>query len=187
MKKVVLLGDSIRLLGYGNLVPGLLGENFEVWQPEENCRFTTNTLRMLFDLRPCLEGADVIHWNNGLWDTCDLFGDGAFTPLDVYASNLKRMATILLGICPRVIFATTTVTHPDCGGQNNARIAAYNEAAVAALRPMGIRINDLCSTVAEHRDAYICEDLIHLSPVGAEALARQVTEAVLDALGKMPG
>ena len=34
--KITLLGDSIRM-GYGARVAELLGSDFEVWQPEENC------------------------------------------------------------------------------------------------------------------------------------------------------
>lgn len=41
MKKVVLLGDSIRLVGYGPRVPELLGSDYEVYQPDENCRFVS--------------------------------------------------------------------------------------------------------------------------------------------------
>ena len=35
MKKVVLLGDSIRLIGYGKRVEELLGDQCTVWQPEK--------------------------------------------------------------------------------------------------------------------------------------------------------
>ena len=77
MKKVALLGDSIRLLGYGTKVPELLGEEYEVFQPEDNCRFVKYTLRMLFELREQIQDSDIIHWNNGLWDTSTgLFDDG---------------------------------------------------------------------------------------------------------------
>ena len=38
--KVTLLGDSIRLIGYGKEVEKLLGDEFEVFQPEDNCRFS---------------------------------------------------------------------------------------------------------------------------------------------------
>ena len=84
MKKAVLLGDSIRLLGYGMRVPALLAPDIAVWQSEDNGRFTSYTLRTCFDYKAELETADVIHWNNGLWDMCDLFGDGPFTPLPLY-------------------------------------------------------------------------------------------------------
>ena len=95
MKKVVLLGDSIRLWGYGARTVELLGEDYAVWQPEDNCRFTSYTLRMLFEYKSQMEGSDVIHFNCGLWDVCDLFGDGAFTPLDTYVAQLVRIASIL--------------------------------------------------------------------------------------------
>lgn len=47
MKKVVLLGDSIRPVGYGPRVPELLGSDYEVYQPDENCRFVKYTPRRL--------------------------------------------------------------------------------------------------------------------------------------------
>ena len=60
MKKVTLLGDSIRMIGYGLKVPELLGEEYDVFQPDDNCRFAKYTLRGLFDwkeqyhlLSPC--------------------------------------------------------------------------------------------------------------------------------------
>lgn len=49
MKKVILLGDSIRLIGYGTKLPEILGADYDVWQPEENCRFSNYTLRMVFE------------------------------------------------------------------------------------------------------------------------------------------
>ena len=69
MKKVTLLGDSIRQIGYGKSVEeALKKEGIEVFQPEENCRFARYTFRMLFDYKDQIAGSDVIHWNNGLWD-----------------------------------------------------------------------------------------------------------------------
>ncbi len=178
MKKVILLGDSIRLMGYGPHIPALLGEDFSVRQPEDNCRFASYTLRMLYDYKDVLAGADVIHWNNGLWDTCDLFGDGPFTPIDTYVAQLVRIAAILKTYAPVVIFATTTVPSPEMWGHSAERIAAYNRAAVQALEPMGVRINDLFPLVAGHTDTMICEDHIHLSPAGARTVAEQVAAVI---------
>lgn len=181
MKKVILLGDSIRMMGYGALVPAMLGENYDVWQPEDNGRFASYTLRMLFEYKAQMEGADIIHWNNGLWDVCDLFGDGPFTPIDTYAEQLKRIAGILKTYAPVVIFATTTVPDPYMPGHTQERIDAYNKAAVAALEPMGILINDLYPLVAGHTEEMICEDHIHLTPKGGEIVARRVADAILAA------
>ena len=41
--KVTLLGDSIRQQ-YTPKVKELLGEDYEVWAPEDNCRFVKYTL-----------------------------------------------------------------------------------------------------------------------------------------------
>ncbi len=181
MKKVILLGDSIRLMGYGAHVPALLGEEYSVWQPDDNCRFASYTLRMLFDYKSVMEGADIIHWNNGLWDTCNLFGDGAFTPIEVYTEQLKRIAGILKTYAPKVIFATTTVPAPDMCGHTWERIQAYNAAAIAALAPMGIIINDLYPLVADNWQGMLCEDLIHLTPEGGRIVAEQVAAVIREA------
>ena len=178
MKKVVLLGDSIRLLGYGRRVGELLGEDYTVLQPEDNCRFAAYTLRMLFDHQDMLKDADVIHFNCGLWDVCDLFGDGPFTPLEDYLRTMTRIAAILKSYAPTVIFATTTPPDSRMPGHDAERLKAYNAAAVAALEPLGILVNDLFSPVAADPAGMICEDHIHLSEQGAAICAEQVANCI---------
>ena len=96
MIKVTLLGDSIRMIGYGIEVPALLREQFEVFQPNDNCRFAKYTLRGLFDWESNMAGSQIVHWNNGLWDICNLFGDGMFTSESEYVENMLRIADILI-------------------------------------------------------------------------------------------
>ena len=181
-KKVVLLGDSIRQIGYGLHVPALLGDEFEVWQPEDNCRFAAYTLRMLCDYKDHMMGADVIHWNNGLWDMSDLFGDGPFSSRETYVALLVRIAKILKTYAPTVIFATTTVPAPNgIEDQNDERIKLFNKAAIEALEPMGIIINDIFPMVYGHTDEMICEDQLHLSEVGAKKIAARVVEVIREA------
>ena len=177
MKKIILLGDSIRL-SYGNRVRELLGEGYTVWQPEDNCRFAAYTLRMLFDYKAQLEGADVIHFNCGLWDMCDLFGDGPFTPLEVYAEQMVRIAKILKTYAPVVIFAATTPPSPKMWGHDLDRVRAYNAAAMAALEPLGVLFDDLFTPVAEDIDRMISEDYLHASPYGVEILANRVADCI---------
>ncbi len=177
MKKIILLGDSIRL-SYGNRVRELLGEGYTVWQPEDNCRFAAYTLRMLFEYKAQLEGADVIHFNCGLWDMCDLFGDGPFTPLEVYVEQMVRIAKILKTYAPVVIFATTTPPSPKMWGHDLDRVRAYNAAAMAALEPLGILFDDLFTPVAEDIDRMISEDYLHASPYGVEILANRVADCI---------
>ena len=179
MKKIILLGDSIRL-SYQNRVTELLGSDYTVWGPDDNSRFASYTLRMLFDYKAQLEGADVIHFNCGLWDMCDLFGDGPFTPLEVYVEQMVRIAKILKTYAPggAVIFATTTPPSPKMWGHDLNRVRAYNAAAMAALEPLGILFDDLFTPVAEDIDRMISEDYLHASPYGVEILANRVADCI---------
>ena len=181
MKKVLLLGDSIREWGYGPRVEELLSPDFLVWHAPDNGRFAAYTLRCVFDWKEQMQGADVIHWNNGLWDVCDLFGDGPFTPIDQYVATMVRIARVLKTYAPAVIFATTTVTSPAMWGHDAARTKLYNDAVVAALVKEGVYINDLHAIVSADTGGMICDDLIHLSPRGIEACAAQVAKAIREA------
>lgn len=177
MKKIILLGDSIRL-SYQRRVTELLGSDYTVWGPDDNGRFASYTLRMLYDYREQLKGADVIHFNCGLWDMCDLFGDGPFTPIEVYAEQMVRIAKILKTYAPVVIFAATTPPSPKMWGHDIQRVRAYNAAAMAALEPLGILFDDLFTPVAEDIDRMISEDFLHASPLGVEVLANRVADCV---------
>ena len=177
MKKLVFLGDSIRLMGYGYQVAELLSDEYETWQPGDNCRFAAYTLRMCFDQRENIKDADIIHYNCGLWDMCDLFGDGAFTPMEDYVALMVRITKVLRSLAPNatLIFATTTPPSPKMWGHDIERIKAYNKAVVDALTPMGVLIDDLFSVIYGDIDAMICEDLIHPGEFGKVALTQQVS------------
>ena len=185
MKKVALLGDSIRLIGYGKKVPELLGEEYTVFQPTENCRFAKFTLRgVLHEWRAEIEGSDVIHWNNGLWDTCDL-GDGVFTEEDEYVATMLRIAHQLKQLGKTVIFATTTPVRPERPNCSTPRSVQYNAVLVPKLQEMGILINDLYSLVAQDVYKYIREDdQIHLTDAGIDVCAEQVVRMIKEAAEK---
>lgn len=180
MKKVTLIGDSIRLIGYGTKVPELLGEGYEVFQPEDNCRFVKYTLRMLFDFKDQIMGSDVIHWNCGLWDVSSgLFGDGEpFTCEEEYVENMLRVARLLKKMGKRIIFATTTPVHNEYPYNKNEVIKRYNEVIVPKLMEMGIEINDLYTTVMQDLYKYIGADQIHLSEAGIEVCSKQVADII---------
>ena len=180
MKKVTLLGDSIRLIGYGKTVAEELGkEGIEVFQPDDNCRFAKYTLRMLFDLKDQIAGSDVIHWNNGLWDVSDLFGDGQFSSTEEYCENMLRIADILLKITPNVIFATTTPVRNDYPYQSSEDIARLNAAIVPLVKAKNIAINDLYGLVYPVKEEVIRDDdLIHLNDKGIEMCSKQVIDSI---------
>lgn len=179
MKKVVLLGDSIRYIGYGKKVVELLGDDFTVWQPDDNCRYSTYTLRLVFDSKDEIEGADVIHWNNGLWDVVNDFGDGCFSPVDVYVTTMKRIAKSLLSLGKTVIFSTITPVRPEYKNMNIDDIRRYNAAVVPELEKMGVIINDLHSFIYPKLTEYITDaDYIHLSEEGIAACAEQISDII---------
>ncbi len=180
MKKVILLGDSIRLMGYGSRVPELLGEEYSVWQSDDNNRFTMYTLRNIWDWVDKFEDCDVVHWNNGLWDTQELFGEegGSFTTPEMYVELMKRIASFLLAHSKKVIFATTTPSARANPINRIPTIRKFNEMVVPELEAMGVIINDLFTTVYDRLDDYVCEDLLHLTPAGSEACALQVADAI---------
>lgn len=179
MIKVTLLGDSIRKIGYGLVVPVLLGEDFEVFQPNDNCRFAKYTLRGLFDWEKNMAGTQIVHWNNGLWDICNLFGDGMFTSESEYVENMLRIADILLARYGKVIFATTTPVTAHNKHNHNSDIERYNSLIVPLLREKGVIINDLYALVAADIDHYIRkDDNIHLTEEGIAVCGKQTADLI---------
>lgn len=178
--KIALLGDSIRGQ-YQPHVERLLGDEFEVFGPKENCRFAKYTLRGLFEWRAELKDCRIVHWNNGLWDICDLFGDGCFTDKDEYILNMLRIADILKAKHDKVIFATTTPVAERNAYNKNLNIIEYNSLLVPELVKRGIEINDLHTPIYADVDRYICSDNIHLSPEGIEICAEITANAIRNA------
>ena len=89
--KVLLIGDSIRMF-YQNEVVSQLGDGYEVYAPEENCRFSLyilNSLRFWLNDFPT---PDIIHFNAGLWDTAILYHeDGCFLDVESYVKYMKMI------------------------------------------------------------------------------------------------
>lgn len=180
MKKVVLLGDSIRQIGYGKKVAALLEPDYTVWQPDDNCRYAQYTLHgVLEDWAAELADADIVHWNNGLWDMSVHGDDGVFTPLETYCDFILRIAKALQKTAGTVIFATTTPVRPGHPLNNNEIAERYNACVVPKLREAGVLIDDLYPLVAAHPDDYIrADDHIHLTEAGINACARQICETI---------
>ncbi len=184
MKKIVLLGDSIRLIGYGTKVPEMLGPDFSVWQPSDNCRFAQYTMRgVMWEWKNDIAGADVIHWNNGLWDACNLAGDGTFTPMKVYGEFILRTLRVLKQTTDKIIFATTTPVRPGNPSDSNEVIAEFNSYIVPLLKAEGVVINDLNALVSRDVDKYIREDdRLHLTDAGIDLCAAAVCDKIKSVL-----
>lgn len=185
MKKVILLGDSIRQIGYGAKVEELLKDEYTVWQPNDNCRYSLYTLRCLFDWSRNMHGADIIHWNNGMWDLSDLYGEGRLVSVEDYVRTMLRIHEVMSRYTKNIIFATTTPVREPYQYQNNAVVKMYNAAIVPELKARGVRINDLYSFIEPHIDEYIRDDdRLHLTETGISHVAPEVARVIREADNK---
>ena len=185
MKKVTLLGDSIRLIGYGQTVEENLKKDFIVWQPDDNCRFAQYTLRGLWEWAPYIEGSDIIHWNNGHWDLCELYGDGTFTDIEDYVKIMSRLADLLLKRCKKLIFATTTPIIEGYPYNRNSVVNEFNAAVVPVLQAKGVIINDLHTLLKDEVNKYIGEDMLHLTEDGIAVCVAQVEKVIREVAAEL--
>ena len=192
MKAVFLIGDSIRFgappssPGYGIFVKEKLAGKAEVMYPGENCRFAQYTLRYVHEWAQDIDrdNVAVVHWNNGLWDVLRILGDEPFTPVEFYVDTLKKVHKRIQTVFPKakIIFATSTnvieeMSNPDFT-RRNVEIEAYNKAAVDALEPLGVEINDLYAVSERLHSKDYHSDWVHFNSEGSEILAQAVTEKI---------
>lgn len=178
MKKVYLIGDSIRL-SYQPKVAELLGENWLVDGPKVNSMFSGYTLRMAPDWLHIAGKMDIIHWNNGLWDLQHYTDDRCLTPLPFYLDNIRRILGFLKKTGSSVIWATCTPvsdTHPRI---SNDELNLYNLEAIKIMKEEEIPINDLNQIIFADRSRYLAADGIHMNPEGVVACAEAVVRSIL--------
>ena len=181
--KITLLGDSIRGQ-YQTRATELLGADYEVFYPNENCRFAKYTLRGLFDWKSKMEGSRIVHWNNGLWDVLRLFGDEPLTDIETYGIMLKRVYKRIRFLFPnaKVIFALSTAVIEDMGNADfmryNSEIEQYNAKARDVMAELGVEVNDLY-TVSADFDYSLHSDWVHFNTDGSKILADKVIEACM--------
>ena len=191
MKKIVLIGDSIRL-GYDKFIRDAFDGIAEVYSPEENCRFAEYVLRYASEWK--ISGGwpddiDVVHYNAGLWDVLRLFDDEPLTPIDAYANFIARVDKRLRMLFPKakIIFATNTaVVEEGYSGtfkRFNHEIRAYNNVALDALKQSDTEINDLYA-VTENLPKECLSDMTHFNTeAGVRAVGGKVLSVLCNALG----
>ncbi len=184
MKKVLLIGDSIRM-GYDKYVKDALEGTAEVFYPKENCKMAVYVLRFFhewLEVENWKNDFDLVHWNAGLWDALRLFGDEPITPIDVYAEYVKRVDKRIRSVCPnaKIVFATSTPVYeekcPDWFYRKNKTIKAYNEAALKALKEIGsdATINDLYSLCENFPKEYYSDETHFYTPKATEIIGGKV-------------
>ena len=193
MKKIILLGDSIRM-GYDKYVKEALADTAEVYYPAENCRFAQYMLRFLHawkETNNWPEDADLVHWNAGLWDVSETYGDPPISSLAHYTDMIARIDKRIRLLFPKakVVFATTVpILEDGAAGDNtgvqgtinysNEWVKTYNAAAVKLMEELEVPVNDLYALCMEDDRRYKCEDLLHLSEEGSRRCAAQVADYV---------
>ena len=185
-RTVLLLGDSIRI-GYAPHVREMMKADTDVVFPKGNCMFSYFTLRMIWEWTKLVEdpkSVDVVHFNNGLWDLGQRDGRDCLTPVDVYASTIRRIADELRHFFPnaKIIFATTTpineAVYCEQHTKGNAEVERYNAAAKAALAGKIDAINDMYSFVRENDVGRHYNDIVHFNDQGYSLLAGQVVKSI---------
>ena len=189
MKKVLLLGDSIRI-HYGRYVKLALEGEAEVLYPEDNCRFAGYLLRYLHLIHSKLEldaTVDAVHWNAGLWDVLVMPDREPLTPPEYYRYCLDRISRNLRELYPRakIIFATSTAVIENPYGtyrRYNRQIREYNAIGKEVALAHGFPVNDLY-TLTENVPAEYHSDNTHFNTsAGAKLLTEQVVKILEEAL-----
>lgn len=189
MKKVLLLGDSIRR-GYDAAVKKTLEGTAVVGYPEENCRFAAYLFRALTDYRAIFpdEPVDVVHWNAGLWDCLRLYGEDPQTPIEHYQYYIERICIRIQKLFPeaKVIFATSTRVQSEKMDPNfkryNEEIEAYNAVAVEIVQKYGFAVNDLYAVSAALPEEAHSDPVHYYTPMGTESFANPVLRCIAEAL-----
>ena len=185
MKRVLLIGDSIRL-GYEEYVRRELGDSAEVYSFPENGGTSANVLANL-DRWVLASQPDILHLNCGLHDLRREFNaqDNA-VPLAAYEENLELLfSRIRDETRATLLWATTTPVHE---GRHHATkgfdrfeadVVAYNAAALRVARRHGLPIDDLYAVVmAAGRDRLLLPDGVHYTAEGYALLGAAVAAAI---------
>jgi hypothetical protein len=194
MKKIVLIGDSIRM-GYDKYVKDALSGTAQVFYPNENCRFAEYVLRCAHEWKRDGEwgdDVDLVHWNAGLWDVIELFGDGPLTSLSYYAEAIERIDKRLRMLFPKakIVFATSTkVNEKLCGFEfrrRNEIIEKYNAEAIRVLSNTDTVINDLYSLTKTFPDSYHSDWVHYYTPEATEVIGGRVLSVICQLLALTP-
>ena len=186
MKHIVLIGDSIRM-GYDKYTKEALAGVAEVYYPSENCRFAEYVLRYAHEWKKNGEGptdVDLVHWNAGLWDVLELFGDAPLTSPEYYAEAIARVDKRLRMLFPRakMVFATSTAVFEDKMSasfkRHNSIIDQYNRIAVEALSGTDTVINDLYAVTRECPEAWHSDAVHYYTDAGREAIGGKVLSII---------
>lgn len=190
MKKVLLIGDSIRL-GYQEYVKTALDGECEVIFPEDNSRFAANAMWQTNQMLRYNPDISLVHFNAGYWDmNIEAPMTEPIHPVEEYVGFLRRIVKLCRACGAKVIFATTVPILDSDNAPNsslsalpgerygNEWVKTYNAAATALMSELNVPINDLYELCMQDANRYKCEDLLHLTEDGYRRCAEQVSEHI---------
>ena len=191
MKKILLIGDSIRM-GYDKYVKEALKNVAEVYYTEDNSRFAEYTLRYAHEWKSqleCGDDVDLVHWNAGLWDCLELFEDEPLSTVDYYKNAIGRIDKRLRMLFPKakMVFATSTSVNEEIMDKNfrrhNSVIEKYNEAAKEVLSGTDTSINDLYTLTTAFPKEYRSDFVHFYTDKGTEIIGGRVLAVICSELG----
>ena len=192
MKKIVLIGDSIRQ-GYDRYVKMAFEGVAEVYYPGDNCRFTSYILRNILDWKEetgCGEDVDLVHFNAGLWDDMILIDGKNHTPIEVYSQNIARIFDMIKILYPnaKIVFATSTPCNEEFFKtykykRINADTERYNAAASEIVLARGGSINDLYGLLKDDQMMYHSDQTHFYTKEGTRIITDQVIRCIEESIG----
>ena len=182
MKKILLLGDSIRM-GYDDFVRDGLKEYEVYYDAEDNGRFSSYTIWQFNQLYKKYGPFDLVHFNNGYWDMNheDPFGNPE-TPIEDYLHNLRRLVELIKKTGAIPVFSLTTpiynIDKEEDGflktGYRDEWVKEYNAAAFSLMKELGVEVIDLYNLLLDGYHYYKCYDSLHLTTEGYQKCANLI-------------
>jgi lysophospholipase L1-like esterase len=181
MKKVILIGDSIRM-HYQDTVMRELAGMADVWAPVENGEKSIKVLSHLEEWA-ISRNPDIVQINCGLHDLKrKTVGSEPAVPLVQYQTNVRTiLEQAVARTNSRIIWATTTPVNEKWHHENKdferleSDVLAYNAAANQIAGELGVVVNDLNDVIMQAgRDAFLKPDGVHFTDEGSRLLGQSV-------------
>ena len=192
MKKILLIGDSIRM-GYCEYVKESLSDSAVVYYPPENCKFAVNVLRFMKEWKVSKRcnwptDMDAVVFNAGLWDVLRVQDGEMLSTIEYYTYIIKRLGKVIKELFPvaKLIFATTTaIVEENSHKRFNKDIEEFNAAAIDVLSPLGVEILDLYEiTKKVPADSSLRSDETHFNTdKGRQLIGGAVVDYLCAAIG----
>lgn len=189
MKKVLLLGDSIKL-GYQDYVKKELDGECELYFEEtDNGRFAQYTFWQLNQMYKKFGEFDIVHFNCGYWDmTIEPPMREPMNSVSEYVLWLKRIVKFIRNRKGIPIFANNIPISDegilqskdikDVFQYKNSWVLKYNNVAERLMENEKVYVNDLYSVLKDGPLCYKNWDMLHLTEEGYKKLGIEVANVI---------